>query len=83
MKGLLQLVVMAALVASFSGNATKHCVTKKNEHGVRITVCDGKVMPHHSKKSHHIERKRHCVTKIDAEGKKVTTCTGKAVKKSH
>ncbi len=31
MKGLLQLVVMAALVASFSGNATKHCVTKKND----------------------------------------------------
>jgi len=78
MKGFLKLVVMAALVASFSGNSTKHCVTKKNEHGVRVTVCNGKVMPHHSKKIHH---KRHCVTKIDAEGKRVTHCAHKAVKK--
>lgn len=73
MKNILQLVVMAALVASVGVNAAKHCVTKKNEHGVMVTTCH---------KDHNINKKRTCVTKVDADGKKVTTCKG-TVRKTH
>ncbi len=75
MKVIVKLVILAALVAGVSSNAVnaantvstvKHCVTKKNEHGVNITTCNGKIVP-----SHHLEKKRTCVTKTTPEGKKI------------
>lgn len=96
MKRLLQLFVMAALVASVGSNAAKHCVTKKNEHGVMVTTChkDNTNKKHHRDhdinkthrdhdREHNINRKRSCVTKIDANGKKVTTFKGTTVRKTH
>ena len=76
MKGLLQLVIMAALVASFSGNAHKTCVTTKDSNGVEKTTCHHKKTHHR----HHIKKDKTCVTTKDMNGNPITKCTKKTVK---